>query len=79
MSFENTKLNFYIRKISTYDFQKVPNVTKSEYKAWQGIIQRCTNPHRPNWMNYGGRGIEMYRPWRESFECFFKHVYQKYM
>lgn len=42
------------------------------YVAWQQAQQRCFNPERPCWNNYGGRGVTMcdglkgdYVKWRE--------------
>ena len=32
--------------------------------------QRCTNPNGDKWKWYGGRGIEVYEAWMESFENF---------
>jgi hypothetical protein len=46
----------------------------SEYGTWAAMVQRCTNRNDKHWKDYGGRGIEIYRPWRESFECFFQHI-----
>jgi hypothetical protein len=46
----------------------------SEYVTWKSMIQRCTNPNHLKYKNYGARGIEVYCPWRESFECFLQHI-----
>ena len=35
-----------------------------QYKAWAGIIQRCTNPKNHKWHRYGGRGITVCDRWR---------------
>lgn len=40
------------------------------YRAWCNIKQRCHNRQCPAFLNYGGRGIEMHREWRHSFEAF---------
>jgi hypothetical protein len=37
------------------------------YKAWQQTQQRCFNPERPSWNNYGGRGITMCSGFRGSY------------
>lgn len=41
-----------------------------EWHAWSSMIQRCTNPKNTQWPNYGGRGIKVCEPWRNSFEAF---------
>lgn len=40
-----------------------------EYEAWINMRQRCTNPKRPEFRNYGARGISVCERW-ESFENF---------
>jgi hypothetical protein len=40
-----------------------------EYKVWQGMKDRCTNPHATGFKYYGGRGIRFCKRW-ESFENF---------
>lgn len=45
-----------------------------EYRAWEGLIQRTTNPRHRSWKNYGGRGITVCQSWRDSFEAFFKEI-----
>jgi hypothetical protein len=42
----------------------------TEYKIWEGIIQRCTNKRSSNYVNYGGRGISVAERWRK-FENFY--------
>lgn len=37
--------------------------------VWSNMIQRCTNPRRPDFKNYGGRGIAVCERWR-SLESF---------
>jgi hypothetical protein len=34
------------------------------YNTWRNMIQRCTNPKRRDWRNYGGRGITVCERWR---------------
>lgn len=41
-----------------------------EYYVWASMIQRCTNPNRWNYNNYGGRGISVCDRWR-YFENFY--------
>jgi hypothetical protein len=47
-----------------------------EYAAWSGMITRCTNEKRPEFTNYGGRGITVAQEWRgpEGFERFLAHI-----
>lgn len=35
------------------------------YKAWAGMIGRCTNPKNDKWARYGGRGITVCDRWRD--------------
>jgi hypothetical protein len=41
-----------------------------EYRTWAALIQRCTNPNRPGWEYWGGRGISVCDRWINSFENF---------
>lgn len=41
-----------------------------EYRAWRGMITRCSNPNRHNADRYVGRGIRVCRRWRISFSAF---------
>lgn len=41
-----------------------------EYKTWQMMIDRCTNPNSGKYAYYGGRGISVCARWLESFENF---------
>ena len=45
-----------------------------EYKAWCGMIQRCTNPNNTAYGNYGGRGVQVCDQWRNSFETFLEDM-----
>lgn len=40
------------------------------YRLWNNIKQRCYNPKNQWHYNYGGRGIDLYAPWRKSFIAF---------
>lgn len=39
------------------------------YKTWQTMHQRCANPNKDGYENYGGRGIRVCARW-SSFEAF---------
>lgn len=41
------------------------------YLAYQGMLQRTSNPKANSYKNYGARGIEVCERWRESFENFY--------
>ncbi len=41
-----------------------------EYNAWANMIARCYNPKTVTYPHYGGRGITICQPWRESFAAF---------
>lgn len=40
------------------------------YQSWNMMVQRCTNPKRSNYPDYGGRGITICDRWLHSFENF---------
>lgn len=45
----------------------------TEYKIWDGIIQRCTNPNATGYIDYGGRGIAICDRWLD-FNNFFEDM-----
>lgn len=44
-----------------------------EYRTWDAMIQRCTNPKHKNYVHYGGRGISVSPEWRK-FENFIRDM-----
>lgn len=44
--------------------------TTATFKSWESMLQRCLNPHAPDYQNYGGRGIKVCPPWIGSFDAF---------
>jgi len=36
------------------------------YYTWANMIQRCENPNRPDYKNWGGRGISVCERWRTT-------------
>lgn len=41
------------------------------YRTWANMKQRCLNETRPDYKNYGGRGIKVFAEWYE-FENFYR-------
>lgn len=48
-----------------------------KYNNYNAMIQRCHNPASQAYGDYGARGIEVYPPWRESFERFVDDLYNE--
>jgi len=46
----------------------------SEYKTWRAMIRRCGDLRHPYYLNYGGRGITVHVPWKESFTNFLQDM-----
>lgn len=44
------------------------------YQCWQSMRQRCSNPNRIGFANWGGRGIRVCQRWDHSFEAFLKDM-----
>ncbi len=42
----------------------------AEYRLWLTVRQRCFNPKRNGYENYGGRGITVCPRWVASFDAF---------
>lgn len=40
------------------------------YVIWDNMKQRCCNPHKSQYKNYGARGITVCDEWRKSFHSF---------
>lgn len=40
------------------------------YKAWESMRQRCNNPKKDHYKDYGGRGISVCEEWDRSFSSF---------
>lgn len=47
------------------------------YRIWAGMIQRCTNPNRSKYKDYGGRGINICPEWM-NFEAFYEWAVIRY-
>jgi hypothetical protein len=46
----------------------------AEYRAWQNLKNRCSNPRLKEWRYYGGRGIRVCERWQRSFSAFLADV-----
>lgn len=40
------------------------------YVSWKSMKQRCYDPNKDNYADYGGRGIRVCERWRDNFENF---------
>lgn len=49
----------------------------AEYRAWQTMCHRCTNPASPAWKAYGGRGITVCDRWLNSVTAFIEDMGRK--
>jgi hypothetical protein len=47
---------------------------RPEWRAWKDMIQRCHNPNKANYPDYGGRGILVCARWRKSFVNFLDDI-----
>jgi hypothetical protein len=45
-----------------------------EYRAWQGMLDRCENKRNKDWADYGGRGISVAVRWRRHYAAFLSDV-----
>ncbi len=48
-----------------------------EYRAWQTMRLRCSNPSNKAYPNYGGRGIRVCERWQEDFLAFLEDMGRK--
>ena len=46
------------------------------YHSWRSMRERCTNPNRDNYMNYGGLGVTICPHW-DKFENFLEDMGEK--
>lgn len=51
-------------------------VVSPTYKAWAGMVQRCTNPNEARYRDYGGRGI-IFDPRWANFPIFLEDMGEK--
>lgn len=54
-------------------YREINNLYELYTRVYSSIIQRCYNKNDPSYMYYGGRGIKVYKPWREDREKFIQY------
>lgn len=52
-------------------------IATPEYRAWQGMLNRCRNHNRPDFHRYGGKGISVCDKWAHSYESFLEDMGRK--
>lgn len=68
------------RRKVTMEAARLSAVTKhgmaetTEFRVWTDMRRRCHDPRRPDYKNYGARGIVVCDEWRESFEAFYRDM-----
>lgn len=45
------------------------------YRIWNGVRHRCRNPKRKDYLDYGGRGIDICDEWYDDFMTFYLWAY----
>lgn len=45
-----------------------------EYRSWAGMKSRCPNKNATGYERWGGRGVQIYQPWIDSFETFLANM-----
>lgn len=46
----------------------------SEYRTWNGLLNRCLNKNNPSFSDYGGRGIDICNEWIDRKTGFIKFL-----
>lgn len=52
------------------EFGEAISIRRHIRGAYHNMRNRCTNPNRPDWKYYGGRGITICEEWMHSMEDF---------
>lgn len=68
--------NYYLNnsdKIKEYQKYHRENLRHPDWRIWDCINQRCTNPNNPSYQHYGALGIKRHPSW-DSFTQFIKDV-----
>jgi hypothetical protein len=59
--------------MTTHGYTKGRIIPK-EFRAWQGMINRCTNKKIEDYKDYGAKGIVICDRWRHSFVAFLEDM-----
>ena len=57
--------------------QKHGDYRSTEYRSWECMKQRCLNPNKDSYSDYGGRGITICRRWLTSYASFLSDMGRK--
>lgn len=59
--------------VDTFGAKKIKHGLSSHklYGVWRGMKQRCSDPFKQGYENYGGRGISVCDEWKADFKQFF--------
>lgn len=59
------------KKLAKDRFTKHGKSKTRLYHIWTGMIYRCTNPKATGFENWGGKGVNVCREWKDDFMNFF--------
>lgn len=72
---ESTKcVNCNNRLKCFYPLKEDANVKHPLYNLWKGVKSRVYNKNSQDYINYGGRGVNMYDDWVNDFKAFSKYM-----
>ncbi|RKZ97153.1 MAG: hypothetical protein DRQ42_09900, partial [Gammaproteobacteria bacterium] len=49
-------------------------MANKEHQLWKDIKKRCYSKNNYSYKYYGGKGIEIYNEWKESFDSFVLYI-----
>lgn len=62
------------KEVSAARWTKHGATASREWRSWQSMRRRCTDPNSRQWPWYGGRGITVCPEWQESFAAFLRDM-----
>lgn len=75
LEFRDSRFSVLLQKLTRAWHRQTHGLCNTpEYRTWSMMIQRCTNPNRNGWKDYGGRGITVCERWRNSFKAFLEDM-----